>query len=72
MKLFLDFETYYSVPYSLTKMTTTEYVRDDQFYIHGVGLKIENEPAFYVYDMLHGILTPLRWLLAISPDRLRV
>jgi len=51
MKLFLDFETYYSAPYSLTKMTTTEYVRDEQFYIHGVGLKIENEPAFYVYDI---------------------
>ena len=50
MRLFLDFETFYSVPYSLTKMTTTEYVRSDLFHIHGVGLKIDDEPTYYVYD----------------------
>jgi len=50
MKLTLDFETFYSVPYSLTKMTTMEYVRDTQFKIHGVGIQIDNDPPEYIYE----------------------
>ena len=38
----LDFETYYSKDFSLTKMTTEEYVRDSRFEIVGVGVKVNN------------------------------
>ena len=39
----LDFETFYSKDFSLTKMTTEEYVRDPRFEIVGVGIKVNNE-----------------------------
>lgn len=35
----LDFETYYDQEYSLSKMTTEEYVRDSRFEIIGVSIK---------------------------------
>ncbi len=38
----LDFETYYSREYSLSKMTTEEYVRDPRFEVIGVGVKVNN------------------------------
>ena len=34
--LTIDFETYYSQTYSLSKMTTEEYVRGDEFEVIGV------------------------------------
>lgn len=36
----LDFETYYDKDYSLSKMTTEEYIRDPQFEVVGVGVKV--------------------------------
>ena len=41
----IDFETYYDTNYSLSKMTTLEYIRDPRFEVIGVGLKINNLPA---------------------------
>lgn len=39
----LDFETHYSKEYTLSgKMNTSEYIRDDRFHAHGVGIKIGN------------------------------
>ena len=38
----LDFETYYAQDFSLTKLTTEEYVRDDRFEVIGVSVK-END-----------------------------
>jgi len=38
----LDFETYYSKDYSLSKITTEEYVRDPRFQIIGVGVKVDD------------------------------
>jgi DNA polymerase I-like protein with 3'-5' exonuclease and polymerase domains len=38
----LDFETYYARDFSLTKVTTEEYVRDDRFEVIGVAVK-END-----------------------------
>lgn len=38
----LDFETYYSQTYSLSKMTTEEYVRGDEFEVIGVAVKVND------------------------------
>ena len=39
----IDFETYYDKVYSLSKLTTEEYIRNPQFEIIGVGIKINND-----------------------------
>ena len=36
----VDFETYYDKDYSLSKITTEEYVRDPRFQVIGVGVKV--------------------------------
>ena len=36
----LDFETYYDQEFSLSKLTTEEYVRDDRFEVIGVAVKV--------------------------------
>ena len=41
----LDFETYYSADFSLTKATTEEYVRSDLFQVIGVAVKVNDAPA---------------------------
>lgn len=38
----LDFETYYAKDYSLTRLTTEEYIRDKRFEVIGVGIKIDD------------------------------
>jgi hypothetical protein len=35
----LDFETYYDRAYSLSKLTTEEYIRDEQFEVIGVSVQ---------------------------------
>lgn len=47
--LTLDFETYYGPKYSLSlqTMNTFKYVSDEQFQIHGVGVKLNDEPTRY-------------------------
>jgi DNA polymerase len=39
----VDFETYYSREYSLSKMTTEEYIRGDEFEVIGVGVKVDED-----------------------------
>lgn len=41
----LDFETYYDKDFSLSKLTTEEYIRDDRFETIGVGIKEEGKHA---------------------------
>lgn len=41
----LDFETYYDKDYSLSKLTTEEYIRDDRFEVIGVSVKLDEAPA---------------------------
>jgi len=41
----IDMETYYDQHYSLSKMTTEEYVRDPRFEIIGVGVKMDDHPT---------------------------
>ena len=39
----LDFETYYAKDFSLTRMTTEEYIRSDQFEVIGVSIKVDDD-----------------------------
>ena len=44
----LDFESFYDQNYSLSKLTTEEYVRDPRFEIIGVGIAVgEEKPKFF-------------------------
>jgi DNA polymerase len=43
--LTIDFETYYSQKFSLSKMTTEEYIRDPQFEAIGVSVKVDSGEA---------------------------
>ena len=43
--LTVDFETYYSQQYSLSKVTTEEYIRDPRFEVIGVSVKVDDEPG---------------------------
>ena len=45
--LTLDFETYYDKDFSLSKLTTEEYIRDDRFEVIGVSVKVGDEPAVW-------------------------
>lgn len=46
--LTIDFETYYAPDFSLTKLTTEEYVRDDRFEVIGVAVKCnEADPQWF-------------------------
>ena len=43
----IDFETYYDKDFSLSKLTTEEYVRAEKFEVIGVGVKDGHEPAVW-------------------------
>jgi len=43
----LDFETYYSQSFSLSKITTEEYVRSPEFETIGVSVKVDDAPAVW-------------------------
>jgi DNA polymerase len=43
--LVLDFETYYDQKFSLSKLTTEEYIRDPQFETIGIAVKRNEEPT---------------------------
>jgi DNA polymerase I-like protein with 3'-5' exonuclease and polymerase domains len=48
MIITLDFETYYDKAFSLSKLTTEEYIRDDRFEVIGVAVAVDNEkPEWY-------------------------
>lgn len=44
----LDFETYYSGTFSLSKLTTEEYIRNPQFEIIGVGVAVDSGNPLWV------------------------
>lgn len=44
----IDFETYYGDDYTLSKMTTEEYVRDPRFETILCGIKVGREPGYWV------------------------
>jgi DNA polymerase len=46
--LAIDFETYYATDFSLTKLTTEEYIRDDRFEVIGVAVSVNGyEPEWF-------------------------
>lgn len=52
--LVLDFESWFSAEYSLTRMSTEEYVRHPEFKAHMVGIKWPGQPAANFFpDLLH-------------------
>lgn len=62
MLITLDFETYFDVKFSLTKMTTMEYVQHDLFKVWGVGIKINHdETQWYGEDETEDALRCLDW-----------
>lgn len=44
----LDFETYYDVGFSLSGLTTEEYIRDARFQVIGVAIKIDEAETYWV------------------------
>ena len=46
----LDFETYFDVRLSLSKMSTVQYVQDKEFKVWGVGEKLNDEPTLWVSE----------------------
>jgi hypothetical protein len=53
--LTVDFETYYDSEYSLSKMTTEEYVRNPHFEAIGVSVKVNQDPARWFSGPKHKI-----------------
>ena len=65
MKLYtLDFETYYDKQYSLSKLTTEEYIRDPRFEVIGVGIKVDDGEVSWFSgpkEELHKHLLTYEW-----------
>jgi len=60
----IDFETYYSREFSLTKVTTEEYIRSPQFETIGVAVKVDDgEPEWFSGDAesMHQFLKKFDW-----------
>ena len=62
-KLYLDFETFYDVGYSLTKMTTAEYVHSSEFKVWGVGVKWNDdiESEWYNFEEIPDLFAQYDW-----------
>lgn len=57
-----DFETYYDREYSLSKMTTEEYIRDPRFQVIGVSTKVNDGPTTWVTGPAKEVRTHLHSL----------
>jgi DNA polymerase I-like protein with 3'-5' exonuclease and polymerase domains len=60
----LDFETFYDTKFSLSRLTTEEYIRSSDFEIIGVGIKIDDAPAYWISgsrETLNKHLLSLPW-----------
>ena len=60
----IDFETYYDKDFSLSKITTEEYIRDDRFEVIGVAVKVNNEPTEWAsggHDEIKQYLQQFDW-----------
>lgn len=50
-RIFLDFETYFDRGYSLTKMTTPEYIMDPRFQMMGVSIAVNDGPVEFYKEL---------------------
>ena len=60
----IDFETYYDQEFSLTKLTTEEYVRDSRFEVIGLAIKVNNNPTEWAsgtYEQINEWLQTFNW-----------
>jgi DNA polymerase len=58
----LDFESYYDTGYSLSNLTTEEYIRDPRFQVIGVGVKIDGgETVWASGDEVGALLGRIDW-----------
>lgn len=67
--LTIDFETYYDKEFSLSKMTTEEYIRDVRFQVIGVGVKENDSEAVWfsgTHDEIKAHLLQYDWGNAIA------
>ena len=67
--LTIDFETYYSREFSLTKVTTEEYIRSPQFEAIGVAVQVDDgEPEWFSGDgeSMHQFLTRFDWANSLA------
>ena len=55
----LDFETFYEQGFSLSNLTTEEYIRDERFQVIGVGVKIDNQETQWITGTHNHIKTKL-------------
>ena len=58
----LDFETYYDVGFSLSGLTTEEYIRHERFQVIGVSIKInEGKSYWYTGDQVKEEINKIDW-----------
>ena len=60
----LDFETYYDVGFSLSGITTEEYIRDARFQVIGVGIKVDEGETYWVtgsHEVIQDSLNKIDW-----------
>ena len=60
----LDFETYYDVGFSLSGLTTEEYIRDARFQVIGVAIKIDEGETYWVtgsHEVVQEALNKIDW-----------
>lgn len=58
----IDFETYFDNDYTLRKMNTSSYIRDERFKVHMAGIKIGRRPVKVLTGgKLHDALKAIDW-----------
>jgi DNA polymerase len=64
----LDFETFYEQGFSLSNLTTEEYIRDERFQVIGVGIKVDDQETRWVtgtHNHIKAELDRINWGEAI-------
>lgn len=64
--IYIDFETYYDKDYSLSKMSTEEYIRDGRFKAHGACVAIDDKAPVWVPHAK--LADTLQWAAGKVPD----
>ena len=61
-RLFIDYETFYTTEYSLSRMTTREYIMDARFEVMGASIAIDDGPtSWFEPEDLPLILSSFKW-----------